>query len=259
MFDLQPIPAFRDNYIWSLFNESGDCLIVDPGDADPVSAFLAQKGFILRALLITHHHPDHTGGIAQLVEAHDVPVYGPATEAIPCLTNPLQDEDTLQLFSPPLISRVLAVPGHTAGHIAYYFSDMSPPALFAGDTLFAGGCGRLFEGTPAQMLASLDKFAALPNSTRLCCAHEYTLANLSFAQAVSPENTQVRERIEMVRQLRAAGRPSLPSTLAEEKATNPFLRVDDPGIQEVLESRGAESNRISRFAELRRWKDSFRA
>lgn len=258
MIDISPIPAFTDNYIWAVFDENGNCVVVDPGQAAPVLAFLQRESLTLTAILVTHHHGDHTGGIGELLHQAEVPVYGPAHETIPHLTHPLHDGELVQLKSPRLSARVLEVPGHTAGHIAYYFPHLEPPVLFCGDTLFAGGCGRLFEGTPAQMLASLDRLATLPDTTRICCAHEYTLSNLRFASAVSPDSEPLAKRIATVQAKRDAGLPSLPSTLAVEKATNPFLRLDDPAVQMALAARGAEADRVARFAELRRWKDDFR-
>lgn len=258
MIDIFPIPAFTDNYIWALFDENGNCVVVDPGDAAPVLAFLQRESLTLTAILITHHHGDHTGGIEALLRHAEVPVYGPAHEAIAPLTHRLNDGDLVHIDAPHLSARVLAVPGHTSDHIAYYLARQEPPLLFCGDTLFAGGCGRLFEGTAAQMLASLDRLAALPDNTRICCAHEYTLANLHFALSVSPTSATLAQRLIAVQDKRARGAPSLPSTLAIEKATNPFLRVDDPDIQRALVARGAAANRLACFAELRHWKDDFR-
>lgn len=257
MIDLYPIAAFNDNYIWALFDERGACLIVDPGQAAPVLAFLQREDLTLTGILITHHHGDHVGGIADLLAHADVPVYGPAGETIPYLTHPLEDDAALHFDAPLISARVMAVPGHTAGHIAYYFAHCEPAVLFPGDTLFSGGCGRLFEGTPAQMLTSLQRLAALPDSTRICCAHEYTQANLRFAQAVTPQDVAVAQRVHDVAVMRSEGHPSLPSTLAIEKASNPFLRIHDTAIRQRLLARGCQDDDISLFAELRAWKDSF--
>ncbi|MEO7160988.1 MAG: hydroxyacylglutathione hydrolase, partial [Polaromonas sp.] len=186
---LIPIPAFADNYLW-LLHDGKRALVVDPGDAAPVLRALKQSALQLESILVTHHHADHTGGVDALREATGATVYGPATERIPLPSKPLREGDTVHALG--LEFQVLDVPGHTAGHIAFYTPDMDgKPLLFCGDTLFSGGCGRLFEGTPAQMLASLDKLAALPGATRVCCTHEYTLANLRFALAVEPDNAEL--------------------------------------------------------------------
>ncbi|EKF74900.1 metallo-beta-lactamase family protein [Alcanivorax hongdengensis A-11-3] len=250
------IPAFRDNYIWAL-PHGRHCVVVDPGDAAPVEAFLDDNQLSLSAILITHHHPDHVGGILRLLERGAVPVYGPADEIIPGRTRALVDGDTVEPEGLDLSFQVLAVPGHTLGHIAFYSPDAG--WLFCGDTLFAGGCGRLFEGTAAQMHASLQRLAALPGDTRVFCAHEYTQANLAFAAAVSPDDQAVLARQRQVIALREADRITLPTTLAEERASNPFLRPDNPAIQTACRQREPQSgdNPVDTFATLRRWKDNF--
>lgn len=258
MLDVIALPAFRDNYIWVIRDADGNALVVDPGDAQPVIEYIEQQDLTLRGLLITHHHPDHVGGVQALHERFGMPVYGPDYENIPCLSHPLRDGDQLTLEQPALQFDVFHLPGHTLGHIAFYAARQQPPLLFCGDTLFAAGCGRLFEGTPQQMLASLDRLAALPDDTRVYCAHEYTLSNLAFARAVTPDDPAVLGRISEVEALRAENIPSVPSTLAEEKRSNPFMRVDSEGVQAgVAAHSGATRSREDTFAALRAWKDSF--
>ena len=250
------IPAFVDNYIWAIIHQ-GRCVVVDPGDAAPVEQFLADQGLTLAAILITHHHPDHVGGIPALTAARDIPVYGPARESIPCMTHPLDDGHTITLPDFPLTLSVMAVPGHTLGHIAYHDAENS--WLFCGDTLFAGGCGRLFEGTPSQMHHSLHRLAELPGQTLVYCTHEYTRANLEFALAVTPDDPRVQARMAAVIAARDEGQITLPTTLSEECRTNPFLRSADAGIQAVCEARepGSLGDDVQCFATLRRWKDNF--
>ena len=264
MLKLDPIPAFADNYIWALSDARGNALVVDPGDATPVLAYLERQGLTLRALLITHHHPDHTGGITRLLEAarehgHQVPVYGPAGETIPGCDHPLQDGDTVALDAPALRFDVLHVPGHTLGHIAFFTRDTDAPVLFCGDTLFAAGCGRLFEGTPAQMHASLQRLAALPAETRVCCAHEYTVSNLRFAQAVTPDDETVNQRLATMVNKRHAGEVTLPVTLAEERQSNPFLRTAEPAVAASAARHAGQAldSEEAVFAALRAWKDIF--
>jgi hydroxyacylglutathione hydrolase len=255
---IEAIEAFSDNYIWWL-GHGGKAAVVDPGDAAPVLARLRAGDCQLDAILVTHHHPDHVGGVAALVEATGARVWGPARESIPCRSVAVQQGDGFDLLGTRF--EVLDVPGHTAGHVAYFCPALAPPALFCGDTLFGAGCGRLFEGTPAQMLASLDKLAALPPATRVYCAHEYTLANLRFAAAAEPGSPALSERIARDSALRQAGRPTLPSTLAEERLTNPFLRAGEPALRASLAQRDprAATERLASFAALRAWKDHFRA
>lgn len=255
MLDVHAIPAFTDNYLW-LLSRGRDAVIVDPGDAAPVLKTLEERGLNLSAILVTHWHPDHIGGINKLRESHPVPVYGPRAELarIPQLTHALDDGDQVTVLGTTF--DVLAVPGHTLGHIAY-FANLQ---LFCGDTLFSAGCGRLFEGTPQQMHAALGRLAALPSQTQVYCTHEYTLANLAFAVAVEPNNKKLFQRLEEVRKLRAQGLPSLPTTLGLELATNPFLRTDVPDVVQAAQS---HCNQISSspeqvFAALRRWKDDFK-
>lgn len=252
MLQIVPLPAFRDNYMWTL-RKGSFAAVVDPGEAAPVRKYLADEGLTLCAILATHHHPDHVGGIAELVRDAKVPVHGPKGEPIPELTHPVGEGDRVELPPLGLVFSVFDIPGHTRAHVAYYGAG----SLFSGDTLFACGCGRVFEGTPAQMLASLGKMAALPDDTLVYCGHEYTLANIEFARKVDPANAALAAREERVRKLRAAGQPSLPSTLGEERATNPFLRCAEPPVVEsankYLGSRIGDP--VSVFTAIREWKN----
>jgi hydroxyacylglutathione hydrolase len=254
MMNIIPIPALRDNYIWLLpLTRLGDRVaIVDPGDAAPVETALDQLGLRATAILVTHHHLDHTRGIAQLRHQYRLPVFGPA-EASPSIDHPVTDGMTIHLED--LSLQVMAVPGHTLEHVAYY----APGILLCGDTLFGAGCGRIFEGTPAQMHQSLQKIAALPPGTRVYCSHEYTAANLAFAAAVEPDNEDIRARTERVMRQRAGGEPSLPSTIEEELRTNPFLRCrESEVIAAARRHAGTDiTDEVDVFATLRRWKDVF--
>ncbi|MDR1936666.1 MAG: hydroxyacylglutathione hydrolase [Candidatus Accumulibacter sp.] len=256
MFDVTPIPALKDNYIW-LLRKDASAAVVDPGDAAPVIDVLQGEGLSLAAILVTHHHQDHQGGIdGLLAHAPSATVFGPAQEFITGRTHPLRGGERVRLAAPGLDLldlQVIAVPGHTLGHLAYYGEG----GLFCGDTLFAGGCGRLFEGTPRAMFASLERLAALPGDTRVYCAHEYTEANLRFALAVEPGNRALRRRADEVAAMRAKGLPTLPSTLAVEKASNPFLRCREPDVVAAARARGTENDPVAVFAALREWKNSF--
>lgn len=256
---LHPIPAFDDNYIWAYSDAAGHTVIVDPGQAQPVLDWLAREQRTLSAVLITHHHGDHVGGLSALLAAHPAPVYGPAHPAIPWVSTPVADGDQITLTAPAVTFSVLAVPGHTLTHLAFFTADGGQPVLFPGDTLFASGCGRLFEGTPAQMLASLDRLATLPADTRVCCAHEYSLSNVRFARAVLPTDSALAARQQQMEAQRAAQQPTLPVTLADELLCNPFLRADDPRVQQAVASESGQpvADRTATFAALRAWKDRF--
>jgi hydroxyacylglutathione hydrolase len=253
---LIPLPAFTDNYIWMLHDGHG-ALVVDPGDAQPVLQALSERGLQLNTILVTHHHNDHTGGIQQLLDATDAIVYGPARENIPSVQHRLQEGDRVHAMG--LDFQVLDVPGHTAGHIAYFSEQAQPaPILFCGDTLFSGGCGRLFEGTAEQMLASLERLAALQANTQVCCTHEYTLSNLKFAREVDPDNQVLLEYQRHCQALRAALQPTLPSTIAQELKINPFLRSHDAAL--ITSARRFDAACVDQhgaFATLRQWKNQY--
>lgn len=255
MLSLRPLPAFIDNYIWTLSAPDGGALIVDPGDAAPVLAAVA-TGIKPAALLITHHHPDHIGGVAELLARFDIPCFAPDDSRIPQASQRVGEGDVVLVPGFPAL-RVMFVPGHTRSHIAY----VGPGQLFCGDTLFSLGCGRLFEGSPAQMLDSLDRLAALPAALQVCCTHEYTLANARFSAVAEPDNPSRDALVRQLRERRGRGEPSLPSSLALEIACNPFLRIDQPSLRAGLQAHlGRDpADRVERFAELRRWKDGFQA
>ena len=252
--EIVAVNAFKDNYVWTLRDET-HAAVVDPGEAAPVLDYLAREKLRLVAILATHHHPDHVGGIAELVSRFRVPVFGPKNEPIATLTQPVSEGDRVAIPELGLAFEVLDIPGHTRAHVAYYGAG----ALFCGDTLFACGCGRLFEGTAEQMYKSLSKLASLPDETKVYCGHEYTLANIGFAKAVEPRNRALGEREVRDQKLREAGKPTLPSTLGEEKATNPFLRCREPAVVEsankYLGARVADPVRV--FAAIRDWKNKF--
>lgn len=252
--DIVPIRAFQDNYIWCLRRGTA-AVVVDPGDAAPVLDYLSAGGLQLAAILTTHHHGDHVGGNAALLTKYNVPVFGPARENIPGITRKLREGDEFDVPAVGMHMRVLDVPGHTAGHIAYHGDGV----LFCGDTLFSCGCGRLFEGTAAQMYDSLAKLAALPGDTRVYCAHEYTLSNLRFARAADPGNTAVEQREASARAALASGNPSLPSTIESERAANPFLRSAIGSVAESASRHAGQklTSPVAVFAALRKWKDGF--
>lgn len=254
------VPAFRDNYIWLLCGAADGhgqrpAAIVDPGDANPVYAAITEHQLIPRAILVTHHHNDHVGGISALCDSYSLPVFGPATEDIPHLTHPLHQGARIDLPGLPELN-VLEVPGHTAGHIAFSGSKL----LFCGDTLFTGGCGRLFEGSPEQLYHSLQRLSSLPDDIWIYCAHEYTLSNLQFALNVEPDNLALRERVRHTQRLREAGQPTVPSTLEMEKRTNPFLRCHLPAVVKSVSRQVGQdlASGVETFTALRRWKDMWR-
>ena len=251
---VEPIPAFNDNYIW-LLAHGPEAAVVDPGDAAPVLQRLQQRGLRLAAILVTHHHGDHVGGVEELARATGARVHGPRGEPIPAREVALAGGDRCEVLG--IAFDVLEVPGHTRGHIAYHAPALR--WLFCGDTLFAGGCGRLFEGTPEQMTESLARLARLPAETRVYCAHEYTVSNLRFALAVEPDNGALRARQQACIARRERDEPTVPSTIAEERATNPFLRCDVPAVRRVAEARAAAplATTAEVFAVLRQWKNTF--
>ena len=255
--NLSALPAFADNYIWML-HDGTQAVVVDPGDAAPVLQALQAQGLQLAAILVTHHHADHVGGVDALRPHLQGPVWGPAHENIPKPYTPLNDGDVLTVLGRRF--QVIDVPGHTAGHIAYFqLDEAEAPLLFCGDTLFSAGCGRLFEGTPAQMQHSLSRLAALPGDTRVCCTHEYTLSNLKFAAAVEPGNDQRAQYHVRCETLRAQGLPTLPSSIALERQVNPFLRCEAPEVVAAARAQGAANDDVvSVLAALREWKNRYR-
>jgi hydroxyacylglutathione hydrolase len=254
--NLVALPAFADNYIWML-HDGARAIVVDPGDATPVLRALDELGLALAGILVTHHHADHVGGVDALRARLQGPVFGPARETIPAPFLPLVEGEQIEVLG--LKFTVIDVPGHTAGHIAYAQEGAAQaPLLFCGDTLFSAGCGRLFEGTPAQMSHSLAKLAALPADSVVCCTHEYTLSNLRFAAAVEPGNAARADYHLRCSALRDAGRPTLPSSIGLELQINPFLRCTAPEVVAAAQARGATADdEVSVFAALREWKNNY--
>jgi hydroxyacylglutathione hydrolase len=253
-YQIVPVPAFKDNYLWVL--RKGDCAaVVDPGDAAPVLDYLQANRLRLTAILITHHHNDHIGGVPALTERFPAKVYAPRDDRIGIATQRVGEGDTVTLEELDAHFKVLEVPGHTRAHIAY----AGDGSLFCGDTLFAAGCGRMFEGTPPQMHASLQKIAALPADTAVYCAHEYTLSNIAFARAVEPDNAALAQREKDARVLRDRNIPTVPSPLSLELATNPFLRCAEPSVRAAAQSRlgHAPADAAETFGAIREWKNSF--
>lgn len=250
-----PIPAFSDNYIWTLYDAS-HAVVVDPGDAQPVLDFLARERLELAAILNTHHHADHVGGNAALLARFPVPVYGPRDERIPEVSQRVGDGDRITLPHSGIELGVSEIPGHTRSHIAFHGAGM----LFCGDTLFAAGCGRLFEGTPAQMYSSLTRLAALPDDTRVYCGHEYTVANIKFARAAEPGNAALAEWGIRAQYLRDRNQPTLPTDIGLEKKTNPFLRCGEAGVRETASRHAGRplSDPVEVLAAIREWKNSFK-
>ncbi len=256
MLEILPLPALKDNYIWLLkHSEREHVAIVDPSEAEPVFDYLNDNKLTPAAILITHHHWDHVGGIPALTECYTIPVITPALEEVQGSTRKAAENDSIDLQEIGCCLSVLDVPGHTAGAVAYYTDEF----VFSGDTLFTAGCGRMFEGTAPQMHTSLSKFKALPDTTKIYCGHEYSESNLRFASTVEPDNTAVQTRQEQVSELRKQSRPTVPTTLALEKQTNPFLRCEEPSvIRAATEYKQAELNQPHQvFAALREWKDNF--
>lgn len=276
MIPIIPIKAFTDNYIWLGVNQTNKlAFVVDPGDATPILHYLKQKNLSLTHILLTHHHDDHTGGVAQLREhIPQLKVYAPKHDGIEAQYL-LEEPDKVELADFGLTLKVMDVPGHTRGHIAYFCQQAQSSLLFCGDTLFSAGCGRLFEGTPQQMLHSLKKLACLPGHTQVYCTHEYTQANLKFALSIEPTNPHLLARIKQVEQLRQQGQPSLPSTLADELRFNPFLRCHLAEVQQAVAqqkkptlglasvtlseqtSKQDSDRELATFTQLRLLKDSF--
>jgi hydroxyacylglutathione hydrolase len=264
LLQVWPIPAFDDNYIWCI-HDGNSALVVDPGDSAPVLGYLAKQQLKLKGIVITHHHADHTGGILNLLQAIDanIPVYGPAGENIPGRTQIVKEGDKIEIASPRISLKVYEVPGHTLSHIAYFANmqaNVVEPMLFCGDTLFASGCGRLFEGTPTQMTQSLAKFAALPKNTLVYCTHEYTLSNIRFALAVEPNNVNLISWAEQAKELRDKGLPTLPTTIGQELQVNPFMRSDQAEVIASAKSISGQADLPSSahvLAVIRAWKDKF--
>lgn len=255
MLKIQPIKALVDNYIWAI-HDSRHTIIVDPGEAKPVLEYLQKNHLELDAILLTHHHWDHTNGIQELLQHFpSVPVYGSKTDGVPSVTQWVKEGDEIHFPNFPSSIRVMDIPGHTLGHLAFLYEE----ALFCGDTLFSCGCGRIFEGTASQMQHSLQKIAALPPKTNIYCGHEYTLANIAFAQMLDPSNMALENRRKQVEDLRSQGLPSLPVSLELELETNPFLRATRPEIIAAAHQNGFVGNQdpISIFAYLREWKNKF--
>ena len=252
MLHIKSIPAFNDNYIWLIQNSDQRCAIVDPGDAKPVLAYLKEHQLTPEAILITHHHHDHIGGVPDIVHHYpDINVVGPKQEPIPTLTHPVQDGDQIELFD--VRFTVLELPGHTLGHIGYVGDDK----LFCGDVLFSAGCGRVFEGTMEQMFNSLNKLLTLPDNTEVYCAHEYTTSNIAFAMAVEPDNQELKHYRDDVIRLRAQDKITLPTTIKTEKNINPFLRTEAETIVKSVANRTLNAEPLSIFTALREWKNEF--
>ena len=259
MLNIHALPAIKDNYIWVIQrSDKKGIYIVDPGEARPVQNYTARYSLPILGILVTHQHWDHVTGIAELVEEHHCEVFGPAIERVPQVTQPLREGDVITLWDDMVLS-VMETPGHLPDHISYYFEFDGTPHLFCADTLFSAGCGRIFRGTFEEFKHSLDRIKALPAETVLFPTHEYTLQNLNFAAAADPENTRITEEIQRVKEIRANGEPSLPTSVERERAINPFLRCDQPGLQRTFLARTGRkaTNEVEVFKELREWKNVF--
>ena len=256
MLKIIPLPAFTDNYIWAIVY-GNSCVVVDPGDSSPVFDFLKSNNLDLESILITHHHFDHTGGMLALAKKHDCPVYGPTGDHIEGLTSKMSEGDEITIFN--LKFKIFETPGHTLDHIAYFHSSAKGSYLFCGDTLFSGGCGRLFEGTAEDMFSSLNKFISLPDETLVFCAHEYTQSNLKFALSVNPNNLDLIKYSKKVDKLRSNSEITLPSNIGLEKKINPFFLLNDKEILKNSEQfiSGKISNSVESLAAIRSMKDSF--
>lgn len=253
---LKPIPSLSDNYIWLIINHSNStAVIVDPGTSAGCENYFEKEKIRPLAILVTHRHWDHVNGIEELVKKYDIPVYGPATEFIPCLTTPLAANERISFPEIGLDLQVMDIGGHTAGHIGY----LTDNKFFCGDTLFSAGCGRLLGGTAEQLHATLNRISQLPDETVIYCTHEYTLDNLRFAQAVEPDNPDIQKRIDEVKDLRANNQPSLPFTLEMEKRYNPFLRTSQQSVMQAVARHSGQQidNSEDCFRYLRMWKDGF--
>lgn len=257
ILEVTAVPAFDDNYLWLIHSPVAheQVLVVDPGDPAAVRKTLHLDQLTLSGILITHHHPDHVGGVTALLEDQPIPVFGPENERLPGQPRRVKQAEHVRFDELGLNFEVVEVPGHTAGHIAY----VGHGAVFCGDTLFSGGCGRLFEGTPAQMHASLQKLAALPVETKVYCAHEYTLSNLHFAQAVEPDNEALQAYVEHCQELRGRSRPTIPSSIGLELRINPFLRTHAETVKRSAERQAGRTlnSESDIFAVLREWKNHF--
>lgn len=250
--NLISIPAFQDNYIWVLTDDTNHCVIVDPGEAAPVLQAIENNQWQPDAILLTHHHHDHVGGVTALrAKFPHLVVYGPAETQDKGTTRVVEDGDKILILGSEF--SVIATPGHTLGHVSFF----SFPYLFCGDTVFSGGCGRLFEGTPAQMYQSFQKINALPDETLICCAHEYTLANMKFARHVLPEDRAINDYYHKVNELRAKNQKTLPVILKNERKVNVFLRTDDPVLIDKINKETTVQHPEACFAWLRAKKDNF--
>lgn len=257
MFNITAIPAFKDNYIWAIHNDS-HAVVVDPGEASPVLRFLAEHGLTLNGIFCTHRHNDHIGGIAELRAVYNVPVFGRRHENNQHITDDVREGESIRLDEFALVFNIMDIPGHLDDHVAFVSGNANPPILFCGDVLFGAGCGRNFEGSVSQLHHSLQRLSQLPDETLAYCAHEYTAANLRFAVVCEPGNAAIHQRIADTQRLRDAGLATVPFTLALEKTTNPFLRCSEPEIVHILQQHGlTDTSESAVFIALRAWRNSF--